>query len=129
MENGLNRHPANPRPISSSLLQLPEAEMCIRDSNDGLSKIFSDIEFEESDSELDHAGDIDYIAKIVDKCIGIQIKPVTASAVCCSSLTSARKSPSALRISCGVDSSLNLATNGAVRFFLWFLAMRLPDVS
>lgn len=25
MENGLNRHPANPRPISSSLLQLPEA--------------------------------------------------------------------------------------------------------
>lgn len=30
----------------------------------------------------------------------------TAGAVCCSSLTSARKSPSALRISCGVDSSL-----------------------
>ena len=25
MENGLNRHPANPRSISSSLLQLPEA--------------------------------------------------------------------------------------------------------
>lgn len=48
--------------------------------NDGLAKIFSDIEFEESDPELDHAGDIDYIAKIGDKCIGIQIKPVTASA-------------------------------------------------
>lgn len=45
-----------------------------------IPKIFSDIEFEESDPELDHAGDIDYIAKIGDKCIGIQIKPVTASA-------------------------------------------------
>jgi hypothetical protein len=34
--------------------------------------------FEESDPELDHAGDIDYVAKIGDKTIGIQIKPVTA---------------------------------------------------
>jgi hypothetical protein len=34
--------------------------------------------FEESDPELDHAGDIDYLAKIGDKAIGIQIKPVTA---------------------------------------------------
>ncbi|MDR1553289.1 MAG: MjaI family restriction endonuclease, partial [Prevotellaceae bacterium] len=33
-----------------------------------------------SDPELDHAGDIDYIAKISDKAIGIQIKPVTAKA-------------------------------------------------
>ena len=48
--------------------------------NDGLVKIFPDINFEESDPELDHAGDIDYIAKIGDKCIGIQIKPITASA-------------------------------------------------
>jgi hypothetical protein len=46
--------------------------------NDGLAKIFSEITFEESDPELDHAGDIDYIAKIGDKAIGIQIKPVTA---------------------------------------------------
>jgi hypothetical protein len=35
--------------------------------------------FEESGPELDHAGgDIDYVAKISDKAIGIQIKPVTA---------------------------------------------------
>ena len=29
---------------------------------------------------MDHAGDIDYIAKVGDKAIGIQIKPITASA-------------------------------------------------
>ena len=46
--------------------------------NDGLAKIFPDVIFEESDSELDHAGDIDYIAKVGDKAFGIQIKPVTA---------------------------------------------------
>jgi hypothetical protein len=48
--------------------------------NDGLAKIFTDVEFEESDPELDHAGDIDYVAKIEDKAFGIQIKPVTAKA-------------------------------------------------
>jgi hypothetical protein len=48
--------------------------------NDGLSKIFPDIIFEESDTELDHAGDIDYIARIGNKALGIQIKPVTAKA-------------------------------------------------
>lgn len=47
---------------------------------DGLAKIFSDIKFEESDPELDHAGDIDFIAKIGENHIGIQIKPVTATA-------------------------------------------------
>ena len=46
--------------------------------NDGLAKIFPEIMFEESDPELDHAGDIDYIAKIGEKAFGIQIKPVTA---------------------------------------------------
>jgi hypothetical protein len=46
--------------------------------NDGLAKIFTDVVFEESDSELDHAGDIDYIAKVGNKAFGIQIKPVTA---------------------------------------------------
>jgi hypothetical protein len=46
--------------------------------NDGLAKIFPDVIFEESDSELDHAGDIDYIARVGDKALGIQIKPVTA---------------------------------------------------
>lgn len=48
--------------------------------NDGLSKIFPEIEFEESDEELDHAGDIDYIGKIGNNAIGIQIKPITANA-------------------------------------------------
>lgn len=48
--------------------------------NDGLAKIFPDIEFEESDPELDHAGDIDYIAKVGNKALGVQIKPVTAKA-------------------------------------------------
>ena len=48
--------------------------------NDGLAKHFPKITFEESDPELDHAGDIDYIAKVGDKAFGIQIKPVTAKA-------------------------------------------------
>jgi hypothetical protein len=48
--------------------------------NDVLANIFTDITFEETDPELDHAGDIDYIAKINGKAIGIQIKPITASA-------------------------------------------------
>lgn len=47
--------------------------------NDGLAKIFPNIVFEETDPELDHAGDIDYIAKVGSKCIGIQIKPVSAT--------------------------------------------------
>jgi len=48
--------------------------------NDGLVNIFPEITFEESDPELDHAGDIDYIAKVGKKAFGIQIKPVTAKA-------------------------------------------------
>jgi hypothetical protein len=48
--------------------------------NDGLARIFPDILFEESDPELDHAGDIDYIGRVGDKAFGIQIKPVTAKA-------------------------------------------------
>jgi hypothetical protein len=48
--------------------------------NDGLAKLFPDITFEESDPKLDHAGDIDYVAKVGDKAFGIQIKPVTAKA-------------------------------------------------
>ena len=48
--------------------------------NDGLAKIFTNVVFEESDPELDHAGDIDYIARVGDKALGIQIKPVTAKA-------------------------------------------------
>ena len=48
--------------------------------NDGLAKIFPEIEFEESDPELDHAGDIDYLGKVGNKAFGIQIKPITANA-------------------------------------------------
>lgn len=48
--------------------------------NDGLAKKFSYVTFEESDPELDHAGDIDYVAKVGKYQFGIQIKPVTANA-------------------------------------------------
>ena len=47
--------------------------------NDGLSKAFPEIHFEESPEELDHAGDIDYLGYVTEnKAFGIQIKPVTA---------------------------------------------------
>ena len=48
--------------------------------NDGLAKLFPSITFKESDPELDHAGDIDYIAEVGNYQFGIQIKPVTANA-------------------------------------------------
>ena len=48
--------------------------------NDNLAKKFPEVNFEESDPELDHAGDIDYIGKVGDYSFGIQIKPVTANA-------------------------------------------------
>lgn len=48
--------------------------------NDGLAKKFPNVKFEESDPELDHAGDIDYVAKIGNYQFGIQVKPVTANA-------------------------------------------------
>jgi MjaI restriction endonuclease len=47
---------------------------------DNLAKVFPDIRFEESDPELDHAGDIDYLGWVGNKAFGIQIKPVTAKA-------------------------------------------------
>jgi hypothetical protein len=47
--------------------------------NDFLAKKFPDVVFEESDSDLDHSGDVDYIGKVGDKAFGIQIKPVTAN--------------------------------------------------
>ena len=48
---------------------------------DNLAKVFPQLVFEESDADLDHAGDIDYIARIpnTQKTIGIQIKPITAN--------------------------------------------------
>jgi hypothetical protein len=47
---------------------------------DNLAKTFPNVKFEESDPELDHAGDIDYLGWIEKKAFGIQIKPVTAKA-------------------------------------------------
>ena len=47
---------------------------------DNLAKSFPNIKFEESDPELDHAGDIDYLGWVGQKAFGIQIKPVTAKA-------------------------------------------------
>ncbi len=40
----------------------------------------SDVKFVESEPELDHAGDIDYLGYVGKKAFGIQIKPVTAKA-------------------------------------------------
>jgi hypothetical protein len=47
---------------------------------DNLAKEFPEVKFEQSDPELDHAGDIDYLGWIGKKAFGIQIKPVTAKA-------------------------------------------------
>lgn len=49
--------------------------------NDGLSKCFPELTFEETPPELDHAGDVDYTAAVGNgHKIGIQIKPVTVDA-------------------------------------------------
>jgi len=45
-----------------------------------IAQHFQQLTFEESDPQLDHAGDVDYVAKIGSKAFGIQIKPVTAKA-------------------------------------------------
>ncbi|MFZ1978849.1 MAG: MjaI family restriction endonuclease, partial [Bacteroidota bacterium] len=47
---------------------------------DNLAKVYPQVRFEESDPDLDHAGDIDYLGWIGEKAFGIQIKPVTAKA-------------------------------------------------
>lgn len=47
---------------------------------DNLAKVFHEVRFEQSDPDLDHAGDIDYIGWITNKAFGIQIKPITAKA-------------------------------------------------
>ncbi len=44
---------------------------------DVLAKKIPEITFEESDPELDHAGDIDYLGIVGEKAFGIQIKPTT----------------------------------------------------
>jgi hypothetical protein len=45
-----------------------------------LEKKLSDVNFVESEPELDHAGDIDYLGYVGKKAFGIQIKPITAKA-------------------------------------------------
>ena len=45
-----------------------------------LEKEFTDVKFIESEPELDHAGDVDYLGYVGDKAFGIQIKPITAQA-------------------------------------------------
>ncbi|MEO8819999.1 MAG: MjaI family restriction endonuclease [Ginsengibacter sp.] len=45
---------------------------------DNLAKEFPKVRFEESDPELDHAGDIDYLGWVGEKAFGIQIKPITS---------------------------------------------------
>ena len=47
---------------------------------DNLAKVFKEVIFEESDPQLDHAGDIDFIGKVGNLAFGLQIKPVTANA-------------------------------------------------
>ena len=51
-------------------------EKCV--INDGFAKIFPTYQFEESEPELDHSGDVDYIMKVKSCAIGFQIKPITA---------------------------------------------------
>ena len=48
--------------------------------HDTLAKEFPDVVFEETDPDLDHAGDIDFIGKVGNKAFGLQIKPITAHA-------------------------------------------------
>ena len=45
-----------------------------------LAHKFPDVTFEETDPQLDHAGDVDYVGKIGERAFGIQVKPVTANA-------------------------------------------------
>jgi hypothetical protein len=47
---------------------------------ENLEKKFPEVKFVESDPDLDHAGDIDYLGYVGDKAFGIQIKPITARA-------------------------------------------------
>ncbi len=47
---------------------------------DTLAEELSEVKFVESEPELDHAGDIDYLGYVGNKAFGIQIKPVTANA-------------------------------------------------
>jgi hypothetical protein len=45
---------------------------------DYLAPQFTSVTFKESDPELDHAGDIDFLGWVDDKAFGLQIKPITS---------------------------------------------------
>lgn len=45
-----------------------------------LEKKFSCVKFVESEPQLDHAGDVDYLGYVGKKAFGIQVKPITAKA-------------------------------------------------
>src|SRR5690606_34033956 len=47
---------------------------------DNLAKVFKEVAFEESDPQLDHSGDIDFIGKVGNQAFGLQIKPISANA-------------------------------------------------
>jgi hypothetical protein len=47
---------------------------------DGLAGKFPLVRFDESDAELDHAGDIDFLGHVGGKAFGLQVKPITAKA-------------------------------------------------
>jgi len=48
--------------------------------NDGLATIFTGLDFKETSPELDHSGDVDFMAAVGQCHIGIQVKPITANA-------------------------------------------------
>lgn len=48
--------------------------------HDNLAKLFPKVKFMESDPEMDHSGDIDYLGWVGEHAFGIQIKPITANA-------------------------------------------------
>jgi len=47
---------------------------------DHLAHQFPLVRFTESDAEMDHAGDIDFLGHVGDRAFGLQIKPVTSKA-------------------------------------------------
>ncbi|MEO8823689.1 MAG: MjaI family restriction endonuclease [Ginsengibacter sp.] len=47
---------------------------------DTLAKEFPQVRFEQSDPQLDHAGDIDYLGWVGKNAFGLQIKPITSKA-------------------------------------------------
>jgi len=49
-------------------------------ATENLEKKFPEVKFVESDPDLDHAGDVDYLGYVGGKAFGVQIKPITARA-------------------------------------------------